>query len=67
MKFTINIPITRKRTKKGYYLSHRTGARLFFARKADAIRAIEHDLGTIQRMTSVITCWDYAKKKGRKA
>lgn len=62
MKFTINIPVTRKRTKHGYYVLHRSGGRFFFVRKDDAIKAIRNDLTHIANNTRVITARDYASK-----
>lgn len=62
MKFTINIPVTRKRTKQGYYLLHRSGGRFFYINKADAIKGIRNDLNYIASLTSIVTARDYAKR-----
>jgi hypothetical protein len=67
MKFTINIPVTRKRTKHGYYLLYRTGGRFFFIRKEDAIKGIINDLRDIATRTRIVTARDFAKSvKGNK-
>jgi len=65
MKFTINIPVTRKRTKHGYYVLHRSGGRFFFVRKEDAIKGLRNDLKFIAANTSIVTARDYAKKYGK--
>lgn len=67
MTFTINIPVTRKRTKHGYYLMYRTGGRFWYCRKEDAIKAIRNDLSAIATRTRIVTARDFAKSvKGNK-
>jgi hypothetical protein len=61
MTFTINIPVTRKRTKHGYYLMYRTGGRFWFLRKQDAINGILNDLRDIATRTRIVTARDYSK------
>lgn len=63
MTFTVNIPVTRKQTKHGYYLLYRTGGRFFYLRKADAIKGIRNDLADIASRTSIVTARDYAKRR----
>lgn len=60
MKFTINIPVTRKRTKHGYYLVNGTVRQLFIEKKK-AIRAMRNDLNHFFRDARIVTVRDYAK------
>lgn len=65
MKFTVNIPVTRKRTKHGYYVLHSVGPvqhRLFCKHKKDAIKAVKLCLSYPTKTMMVMTARDYAKK-----
>lgn len=66
MKFTVNIPVTRKRTKHGYYLlytnSHGLPIRRLYTHKAEAIRILKGLMPYAFKGISIITARDYAKK-----
>jgi hypothetical protein len=67
MKLTINIPVTRKRTRQGYYVLHPGGKRDFHLLKSNAVSQMEYIAGEEQKRLSkyaVVTARDYAKKKG---
>lgn len=61
MKFTINIPVTRKRTKHGYYMCFDKTWRKFFLHRNDAIRTLTRVIKHTAGLARVVTARDYAK------
>lgn len=62
MKFTVNIPVTRKRTKHGYYLLSKYNGRTLCVRKREAVHFLKTLIGNLMHGISIVTARDYAKK-----
>ena len=63
MKFTVNIPVTRKRTKHGYYLILPDRARLFFLHRNEVIKGLKNFIHFRTDGLRIMTARDYAKKR----